>query len=187
LFGDVEPDDHGVSQFQIYFINAEQYPADWIPPVDGTYRVVHGELPDSAAEVGDAAYLQSAEVLLTNVGYSRYKIVERFVDKPDTRIAAIVRLLGATLKGYMYSVAMVVTTTPKIALRMKLGELIRVVEDHLDTDRFRAFFSLVTHWDHIQRDHEYARAAFRKGTEALDVIKSWNGERHTASQKPQRT
>ncbi len=175
-FGDVNPEDFEASQFQIYFINSKKYPTDWVPPVEGTYKIFWGILPSAAREKDDSTYLSFAKQSLSSVGYSREKIVERFVDKPNTRVPAIVRLLGATLKGHMYSVSILLTEKPKAVLRLKLDKMIPLVEEGVGSKGyFSAFFEHVLNWDLIQQNYDYARESFREGTKALDEIACWLG------------
>ena len=173
-FGDVDPEDFDASQFQIYFINSERYPPDWVPPVEGTYKVYWGILPSAAKEMDDSTYLRFAEQSLSSVGYSRQKIVERFVDKPNTRAPAIVRLLGATVKGYLYSVSVLLTSKPNTVLTLKLDEIIPLVEEGIGSrGHFATFFEYVSNWNLVQQNYDYAREAFREGTKALDEIACW--------------
>jgi len=174
-FGVVNPEDFGVSQFQIYFINSEKYPLDWVPPVEGTYRVFWGTLPSSAKELEDSVYLSYAKQDLTSVEQDKQSIVSRFVDKPNTGVPPVVRLLGATVKGHMYSVSTLLTSKPKIVLGSRLDELILLVEEGIGSEGyFTKFFEYISNWAHVQQDYEYAREAFREGTKALDEIARWS-------------
>jgi predicted nucleotidyltransferase len=42
LMGTINPQDFNASQFQVFFLNAEKYPKDWLPPTSGTYKIVWG-------------------------------------------------------------------------------------------------------------------------------------------------
>ena len=175
-FGHVAPEDFEVSQFQIYFINSEKYPEDWSPPVEGTYRILWGSLPETAKELDDAAYIRSAEqhLSLSRIEYSRRSNVARFVDKPDARIAYNVRLVGATLKNFMYSVLVLLTKKPEVAFGLELDKMIALVGEGIGSEsHLAAFFEYISDWTRIQQDPEYAREAFREGIQALDEIASW--------------
>lgn len=174
-FGDIDPKDFGASQFQIYFINSEKYPHDWVSPVEGTYKIFWGDLPSIAKEMEDSMYLSYAKQFISDVEYSRKKIVERFVDKPNIRLPPVVRLLGASLKGYMYSVSVLLTSKPKIVLRSTLDKLLPIVEEGIGSKGyFSKFFGYVVNWSLVKRNYEYAREAFREGTKALDEIDCWS-------------
>jgi len=174
-FGEVEPQDFGASQFQIYFINSERYPPDWVPPVEGAYKALWGVLPLTAKEVDDSIYLSFAKQDLTTVEQNKQSIVGRFVDKPNTGVPKIVRLLGATLKGHVYSVSALLTSKPKVVHRSRLDELILLVEEGLRSEgHFAKFFEYISNWTRIQQDYECAREAFREGTRALDEIARWS-------------
>jgi predicted nucleotidyltransferase len=173
-FGGVQPEDFGVSQFQVYFINSQNYPADWAQSVEGTYKVIWGKLPLAAMEADDQIYIQQAREYLKTVEDSRRTIVGRFVDKPDTGVSGVVRLLGATLKSYMHSVLILLTNNPKDILRLRLDEMILQVEKGINSKgHFTAFFNQISDWTRIQQNGDKARKAFKEGTEALDEIAHW--------------
>jgi predicted nucleotidyltransferase len=173
--GDIDPEDFGASQFQIYFIDSEKYPHDWVSPLEGTYRIFWGNLPSVARQMEDSVYLSYAKQFLSDVEYTRKKIVERFIDKPNYRLPPIVRLLGASLKGYMYSVSVLLTSKPKIVLRLKVDKLLPIVEEGIGSKgHFSKFFSYVVNWSLIKKNYENAREAFREGTKALDEISCWS-------------
>nr|ADQ54424.1 conserved hypothetical protein [uncultured marine crenarchaeote E37-7F] len=173
-FGNVNPEDFGVSQFQIYFINSKKYPSDWLPPVKGTYKIIWGKLPSTAREMDDLIYLHQAKQFLTSVEADRKKIVERFVDKTNTQIPQIVRLLGAVLKSYMYSVSMLLTLKPRMILRTKLDKLIQIIEEGIESKgHFSKYFDYVSNWNRLLGGPDQIRDAFREGTKALDEIICW--------------
>jgi hypothetical protein len=178
IFGYVQPDDFRVSQFQIYFINSQHYPDDWVQPVEGTYKVVWGKLPLAATEADDQVYIQQAKEYLKAIEDSRRTIVGKFVDKPDTSISGIVRLLGATLKGYMYSVLILLTNNPKDSLGLQLDEMIAQVEKGINSKgHFAAFFEQISDWATIQQNGDKARKAFKEGMAALEEIARWYNHR----------
>jgi len=175
-FGQVDPADFEVSQFQIYFINSEKYPEDWAPPIKETYRILWGSLPETAKELDDDAYIRFAEqhLSLSSIEYSRRSNVAKFVDKPDTQIAHNVRLVGATLKNYMYSISILLTKEPKAAFKLELDKMITMVEKGIGSEgHFSNFFEYVSDWDRVRQDHDYARKAFTEGIKALDEIAHW--------------
>ena len=177
-FGHVKPEDFGVSQFQIYFINSQRYPVDWVPPVEGTFKVIWGKMPLAAMEADNQVYVQHAKGYLKTVEDARRDIVERFVDKPDTRISTFVRLLGVTLKGYMHSVLILLTNNPKDSLRLRLDEMIPQVEKGINSrGHFNVFFNQISDWTKIQQNGDKARTAFKIGTAALEEIARWYNNR----------
>jgi len=174
-FGAVNPEDFGASQFQIYFISSEKYPPDWVPPVEGTYRVFWGSLPSSARELKDSVYLSYAKQDLKRVEQDKQSIVSRFVDKPNRGVPPVVRLLGATMKGHMHSVSTLLTSKPKVVHGSRLDELILFVEDGIGSKgHFTKFFECISDWTRLKRNYEYARRAFREGIRALDEIARWS-------------
>ncbi len=172
--GDINPQDFGASQFQIYFINSEKYPQDWLPPTEGTYKILWGRLPPNLKKMDDSTYLRYARQFLSSVESDKQKLIERFVDKPNNGVAGVVRLLGATVKGHIYSVSMLLTSKPKTVLRLKVDELTPIVEEGIESKgHISKFFEYISNWSLIQENCEYAREAFREGIEALKEINSW--------------
>lgn len=173
-FGSVNPEDFN-GKFQIYFINSEKYPPDWVPSVAETCKICWGNLPSCAEELDDLTYLQHAKQFLLNAEHDKQSHVNRFVDKPNGEVPAVIRLLGATIKAYMYSISMLLTSKPKFVLGLKLDRLIAIVEEGINSEgHFSKFFECVSNWSLIRQDCDYARDAFREGIEALDEIICWN-------------
>ena len=172
--GDINPKDFCASQFQIYFINSKKYPRNWVPPVEGTYKILWGDLPSVAHERSDSAYLRSARQCLLNVYDDRQMLVRRFVDKTNTGVPTVVRLLGVTVKSHMYSVAILATQKPKTVLRTKLDKLIPIVEKEIKSKkRLYTFFEYLSNWPKVQQNSDYARDALKKGIKVLDEIDRW--------------
>jgi len=172
--GNFNPKDFGASQFQIYFINSEKYPQDWLPPTEGTCKILWGKMPSNLRKIDDSTYLRYARQFLSSVESDKQKLIERFVDKPNSGVPSVVRLLGATVKGHIYSVSMLLASKPKTVLRMKLDELIPVVEAGIGSKgNISKFFEYISNWSLMQENCEYAREAFRVGIEALEEISGW--------------
>jgi len=110
-----------------------------------------------------------------NIELSREKRIAGFVDRPSTQLPSAIRLLGATLKGYMYSIAIVLTEKPKQILKLRLDELLPIVEKGIESKgHFTQFFEYVSNWARIKRSREYALIAFKEGFDALDEIYVWH-------------
>lgn len=171
--GEINPRDFGASQFQIFFLNARKYPEDWISPT-GTYQILWGKRPSCLKEVNDSAYLQHAQRSVSNVERDKQRLIERFVDKPNSRIPTLVRLLGQYLKGHIYSMSILLTSKPTEALNMKLDELLLVVEKSMGSQGHVAtFYTYISNWSTVLESHGYAREAFKAGIEALEAITQW--------------
>ncbi len=172
--GKVNPQDFGASQFQIYFVNSQEYPSEWLPPTEGTYKVLWGHFPSNIKKLDDSTYLSYARKFLASTESDKQKLIERFIDKPDNRVPSIIRLLGATVKGHIYSVSMLLTSKPKDVLNLKLDELIPIVEEGIGSKgHISKFFKQIINWIIIQENWEYAREAFREGITALEEIHCW--------------
>lgn len=172
--GEINPRDFGASQFQIFFLNARKYPEDWVPAIEGTDQVLWGEKPSCLQEVNDSAYLRHARQSVSNVERDKRRLVDRFVDKPNSRIPTLVRLLGQYLKGHLYSLSILLTAKPITALNMKLDELLAVVEHGIGSKgRVSMFYEYIAHWPTVQEKCGYAREAFKAGIDALESIYKW--------------
>ena len=177
-FGHVKPEDYGVSQFQIYFIDSQHYPADWVPSAEGTFEVIWGRMPLAVMKVDNQVYVQQAHENLKTVRDTRKNLIGRFVDKPDAGIPTLVRLLGTFLKGYMYSVLILLSENPKDGLRLRLDEMIAQVEKGIGSKgHLTAFFNQVSDWATIQQNSDKARTAFKEGMKSLDEIVHWFNNR----------
>lgn len=177
LIGEINPRDFGASQFQIFFLSARTYPPDWIPSSEGTYQILWGRTPACLQEVDDAAYVQHARRSVSNVERDKRRLIERFVDKPNSRIPTYVRLVGQYLKGHIYSMAILLTGKPNVALNMKLDELLSVVEDGMGSQgRLTTFYEYISNWATIQEQRGYAREAFMAGIDALEEMTRWVDE-----------
>jgi hypothetical protein len=174
--GEIKPRDFGASQFQIYFLNAGKYPEDWIPTA-GTYQILWGTRPLCLQEVNDSAHLQHARRSVSNVERDKRRLIERFVDKPNSRIPSLVRYLGQYLKGHIYSMSIMLTSKPNEALSLKLDELLSVVETGMESQgRVATFYEYVSNWSTVMESYEYAREAFTAGIDALEAITQWVNE-----------
>jgi len=177
-FGHVRPADYGVSQFQIYFINSQRYPDDWLPPAEGTFKVVWGKPPSTIMEADDRTYVQQANENLKTAEDTRRSLIGRFVDKPDAAVPGLVRLVGTFLKGCMYSIMVLLSNNPKDGLKLRLDEMIAEVEKGVGSKgHFAAYFEQISDWAAIQNDADKARAAFEEGISALDEIGRWYNSR----------
>ena len=174
LMGTINPQDFGASQFQVFFLNAEKYPKEWLPPTAGTYKVVWGTTPPTLQTLDDATYVRYARQFLESIDTDKQNLIGRFIDKPNSRAPAIVRLLGTILKGHLYSVSMLLLSQSKTALRLKLDSIIPLVEEGIGSaGHISRFFAHVSNWSRIQETPELARNAFREGIAALEEISTW--------------
>ena len=103
--GDMAPRDAGASQFQVYFLRADRPPDDWTPAVPGSYAVVYGEPPPALTNWRDADFVGQAVRNLAGIPGEVLMLTGRILDKPDTSLAAYVRLAGTFVKGRAYSAA----------------------------------------------------------------------------------
>lgn len=170
--GGLDPADYGVSSFQIFFIDADNYPKDWSRPLKGTYEVVYGG-PIDEATPREEFLTRSRENLSA---YPRFisTLIERFVDKPDTRIAEFARLAGVFLKGAVYSAAVVIAEDPEVVVGRPIMELLGLLEGGgVDVRPMREFFVEVRGWSEAKQDPEWCRETFRLAIQGMQNICDW--------------
>ncbi len=169
--GGLDPERYGVSSFQVYFIDADQYPEDWQRPLPGSYRVIYG---DPVEEASPEESLERARDHL--VEYPAYvaNLIQRFVDKPDKELPYMVRLAGATLKGAVHSAVTVATQDPEMVVGLSVDDALDVLKEHgLEVSSAASLFSAVRSWHAVSSDPEGCRRAFRNAIEAMVSICCW--------------
>ncbi len=170
--GALAPEDYGVSSFQIYFIDAENYPEDWSKPLGGTYELVYGSAIDDSEPVEER--LKKSREHLAAYADHIGTLVGRFVDKPDTEVPPLVRLAGAILKGAIYSAAAVTTEDPTVIVAKTVYDLLGVIEEGgVETRPARSFFSRIQDWAELKRDAERCREAFGLAIQGIQNICDW--------------
>ena len=172
--GDMAPRDAGASQFQVYFLRADRPPEDWTPAVPGSYAVVYGEPPPALTNWRDADFVGQAVRNLAGIPGEVLMLTGRILDKPDTSLAAYVRLAGTFVKGRAYSAAIRASGDPERALGMRTTELFRYLESRDPSlAAVRRFFDFAASWERVERDPPYARDAFRAAIAALETLGTW--------------
>lgn len=172
--GGLEPRDVGASQFQVYFLRSDRPPAGWAPAVPGSYEVVYGEIPPALVNWKGFDFQGQAREGLRRIPEDRRMLVDRTLDKPNSRLPTYVRLAGTYLKNHAYSAAILASGDPAWALGLPGNQLAKYLEG---LDRSLApvgqFFVLVNAWGRVESDAGYARLAFRKAIEALEAVERW--------------
>lgn len=171
--GALDPREYGVHAFQLIFLDAEQFPADWQKPLPGSYEVVYGGPVDDRAPLGERLRVAHAQL----EGYRDHaaSLVSKFVDKPDVALPRMVRLAGTFLKGAIHSAALVATGRPGALTGRGLDELLETVrEAGADTSGASAFFEAVREWDRLREDPEGCRRAFTNAIRAMDALVEWH-------------
>jgi hypothetical protein len=172
--GGMTPRDAGASQFQVYFLRADRPPEDWTPAVPGSYAVVYGEPPPALTNWRDADFVGQAARNLAGIPGEVLMLTGRILDKPDTSLAAYVRLAGTFVKGRAYSAAIRASGDPERALGMRTTELLRYLESRDPSlAAVRRFFDFAASWERVERDPPYAREAFRAAIAALETLATW--------------
>lgn len=176
--GVIRPEEHDVWQFQIFFLSPEHYPYDWSPPLPGTYIPLYGDVPEDLKETEEGFYSKVDLSLHRISGYISY-LLERFTDKPNRRLAEIVRLTGAILKATLYNAASLLEEDPLSVWHMPVWEVLSRWENELCPEgHLSNFFNGVREeWKRVIEDPDFARSLFREGIESLRALERWFDEK----------
>ena len=176
--GIIRPQDYDVWQFQIFFLSPEHYPYDWSPPLPGTYILLYGDVPEDLRETEEGYYRKIDLSLHRISGYISY-LLERFTDKPNQRLAEIVRLTGAILKGTLYNAVSLLEEKPLSVWRMPVWEVLSKWEDELcPGGHLSNFFNGVREkWKKVIEDPDFARYLFSEGIKSFQALERWFDEK----------
>lgn len=172
-FGDLDPEKFGVSQFQVYFLDADNYPTSWTPPLPGTYGVIWGKYEPSVPSWG--FMVDRAHSLLQDIPGQIDSLMHRFIDKPNDRIADLVRLLGVYLKPAAYEVAILLGYDPIKIWTKPLPMAIKLVEPVLEDNSWSVFYQGVQPWQEVREDPVLLRKLFAVGVSGLErLVRSYD-------------
>ncbi len=168
--GSLEPKKYGVSQFQVSFLSANRG-SEWPPPVEGTYRILYGAPVPAMKKATLQEYIDSEKNQLADISRVRIELLRRFIDKPNTSTAPIVRLTGTYLKGMVYALAVILTSDPETVFKHSLCEVLDTISSRIwNSGDARSFFDAVRNWPEVEASPERARDAFAFGIRALESI-----------------
>jgi hypothetical protein len=170
-FSRIDVSRYRVSQIQVMMISAQNHPPDWIPPLPGTFRLIHGELPDSLPEVTDDLLRMHAASGLRS--YTRWvdTLLARIVDKPDDQLADSVRLAGTIMKAGLYEAAIVLGTDPRQAWYLPLRQILDIVEPALFPERIASrYFGRAVQWASVREHGPELRTMLADSLTVLDVL-----------------
>jgi len=176
--GVIRPQDYDVWQFQIFFLSPEYYPYDWSPPIPGTYILLYGKVPEDLREREEEFYHKIDLSLHRISGYISY-LLERFTDKPNGKLAEIVRLTGAILKATLYNAASLLEEKPFAVWHMPVWEVLSKWGEELCPEgHLSNFFNGVRkEWRRVIEDPDFARFLFAKGIKSLRSLERWFDEK----------
>ena len=167
-FGDLDPEEFGVSQFQVYFLDIDDYPRNWTPPLPGTYRVIWGavDIPLPTEEF----MCDQAHLYMRNLPFQVQGLIHRFIDKPDTGIAPLVRLLGVFLKPAVYELATLLGHDPIGIWTKPLDEVLAITESALGVNSLGEFYQGVRPWQYVREQPDKLRHLFGLGVRCSDAL-----------------
>lgn len=175
-FGTLEPECYGVSQFQVYFIDAENYPQEWTPPLPGTYQTLLGSPPQLALPTKEQMQQRAAD-FLDDIPRQAGKLIGRFVDKPDRGVAPVVRLLATMLKPAAYQIAILCGQDPFRVWCRPLREILEVVEPRVGVRGWSDFYNGVQDWPAVRCRGGQLRKLFTLGIQTLEQAYGWHSNR----------
>ena len=94
----------GFSYPQANFLDPSRMPEWWTGPIPGSYRVLHGGIPEGL-EATSAALVRSARHWLTELTKLVDGDVRNFADSPDHQISRRLRLIGTSVTPAVFSLA----------------------------------------------------------------------------------
>jgi hypothetical protein len=160
-----------VSQIQVFFISATKHPDDWVPPLPGTYRLIHGVLPNTLPELEPDVLRRLARQGLLRCDHWVDTLLGRMLDKPDDKLGDTVRLTGTILKAALYEAAITIGSDPFQTWLAPLGDVLDVVEPELMPSRpATRYYARAWRWAEIQHNGPELRAMARHGIDALDAL-----------------
>lgn len=170
--GSIEPETYRVSSIQAFVVDAYNYPADWTPPLPGTYSVVYGQAPAWKVPSHDDLY-KAAQTFFPRMRQQVPNLIGRFLDKPNSGLAPYVRLVGTCLKPAVYYGATLRGRDPVTVWTEPVGTLLPLLEDEEAEAAFGHFFTLARDWASVRQDPERLRTMLREalaGFERLSMV-----------------
>jgi hypothetical protein len=170
-FAEIDVPSYRVSQIQVMFISATDHPSDWVPALPGTFRLLHGALPESLPAISDEMILRHA-----TAGLERYRdwidtILSRIVDKPLPQFADNVRLAGTLMKAALYEAAIVLGARPTEAWLTPLSEMLDIVEPRIMPRRpATRYYRHAWEWATAREDGGTLSTMLADAIEALELL-----------------
>lgn len=155
LLAPIDATAFAVAYIQLYTVAAHGYPADWVPPVPGTYAIVRGQAPD-ALRAPDAATLRAAaRAFFERVRLDADACLGRIADAPAAGLAQEVRRFATLLKPLAHHAAILRGADPLRAWTLPLGEILP------PSPALLATFQEIRRWPEVRGDPKRLRALFR--------------------------
>jgi predicted nucleotidyltransferase len=90
---------------QAYFYDARRLPPWWAGPVPGSYRVLHGRLPDEAVPTAERLRAASFRFLREELPQQVARDLASFADAADASLPRRLRLLGTRVTPAIFALA----------------------------------------------------------------------------------
>jgi hypothetical protein len=170
-FSSIDVDAWQVSQIQVMMISAGNPPAEWLPPLPGSYRLVAGTLPDTYHTVDPVQFREHARNNLQSYGRWVDTLLGRIVDKPDSQLADSVRLAGTIMKAALYEGAVELGRDPEAIWDSSLEDVLEIVEQSFFPDRYASrYYERAWKWRDIRTNGHELRPMLADALLALDSL-----------------
>jgi hypothetical protein len=127
--GDIDPADYRANALQIFCLDADRYPDDWIPPPAGTYRVIAGVVPQAFHRPVEIAEHRRHALagLRRSIGIIR-ALPGRIFDHPHGSLPGHIRRLGVEVKTLPYLAGALLHAAPERVWSMPWSEILALTE-----------------------------------------------------------
>lgn len=172
--GRIEPRRYRVSSVQVFAVNIDAYPEEWLPPLPGTFTLLWGEYPAAWDEPDQRRVRQYAERWIAGLRKARAAQIRSYQDKSDGDLPRVVRLLGTLVKPSLYSGAALHGYDPLSLWRTRPLEIAQWAgRKGLAWQSLWTFLTGAADWEALSQRPEALRAMWRAGMEALAQIEAW--------------
>ena len=185
--GRIETQRYRVSSVQVFAVNVDSDPEEWLPPLPGTFTLLWGEYPAAWDAPDPEAVRLHARKLISGLGQVREAQIRSYQDKSDADLPRVVRFLGTLVKPALYSGAALHGYDPLSVWRTRPLEVAPWAGRRgLAWQSLWTFLTRAGDWEALCRDAEALRAMWLAGMEALADIEAWAAAAPDSSEAGQR-
>ncbi len=172
--GGIEREPYRVSDVQVYAVQCDAYPEEWLAPLPGTFVSVYGEYPSEWERPSKARILERSHAYLAQLPTIRASSIRSFQDKSDRGLARPVRLLGTTVKPALYCGAALFGYDPIDVWTVRPLELVQWARRQgLAMESYWEYLTSAGDWEAIRDDPDRLRTMWRSGIRALSDLDEW--------------
>lgn len=157
--GTYNPEDFQLQQFQVFFLRAGAYPADWGKPAADAYHVLAGDYAEPAPTRDES--LAAARGFLADLPRAVATLTGGAVDKYDGALHRSVRLAGCYVKSGLYNFAAVAGPDPVGVWSHSVEETLQFAESRLPDVKLRRFYEAIGDWRETRQNPAVLRGMMR--------------------------